>query len=237
MSEASSLELPGWLRAAVRDTPSSTVTGQSVLVNPRWWTERLDATPFVDELFEAPDERLTRVQLFQLGAEAGESARDARRLLWATLAWGTGRRHRHNRARLSAVEKGGDELSEVLRAAAVTSRINPTTAYRQLQPYRNAVAHLGPPFFTKFLYFAGGGSDTHPCLILDSMVARSLRRDCGWTSLTGLYTWPATEYAAYCELASRWAAELSADAGVAVRPDQIEYVLFRSGRPEANGGS
>jgi hypothetical protein len=107
MSEASSFELPGWLRYEVRDTPASTVIGQSVLVNRQWWARRLGATPFVDELFEAPDETLTRAQLFQLGARAGESPRDARRLLWATLAWGTGRRHRHNRARLTAVSRAG----------------------------------------------------------------------------------------------------------------------------------
>jgi hypothetical protein len=122
---------------------------------------------------------------------------------------------------------GGDGFSEVLSEAAATSRTDAAAAYRQLQPYRNAVSHLGPPFFTKFLFYAGGGS-----LILDSMMARSLRRDCGWTSLTGLYTWPASEYVAYCELPSRWAGELSdADAREAVRPDKIEYVLFRAGRP------
>jgi hypothetical protein len=207
------------------------VIGQSVLVNRRWWADRLGATTFVDELFDAPDESLTRAQLFELGASAGESPRHARQLLWATLAWGTGRRHRHNRARLYAMVDGGDELSETLRAAAATCRTDVGAAYRQLQPYRNAVSHLGPPFFTKFLYFAGGGSDTHPCLILDSMVARSLRRDCGWASLTGRYTWPASDYVAYCELAGRWAAQLSdANAGEAVRPDQIEYALFQAGK-------
>lgn len=200
-------------------------------VNRSWWQKRLQDTPFADELFEAPDDRLTRAQLFALGERASESPQDARRLLWATLAWGTGRRHRNNRARINAVVKGGNEVSEVLRHAAEVGRTDPAAAYQLLRPRRNAIKHLGPPFFTKYLYFAGGGGEGHPCLILDSLVAKSLRRECGWTELSGWYSWPASQYAAYCELLTCWAKELNADpSGELVRPDQFEYVLFRRGR-------
>jgi hypothetical protein len=37
MSQASTLELPEWLSAAVRAEPASTVVGQSVAVNRAWW--------------------------------------------------------------------------------------------------------------------------------------------------------------------------------------------------------
>ncbi|TQN42120.1 hypothetical protein FHU33_1514 [Blastococcus colisei] len=231
MSEPSQLQLPEWLSTNLRATPAAEVAGQPVTVNRSWWEERLDGTPFADELFDSPEERLTRTLLFELGERAGKSPEDARRLLWATLAWGTGRRHRNNRARVTAVVKGGDELSEVLRRAAEVGRADPSAAYRLLRPYRNAVSHLGPPFFTKFLYFAGGGSAAHPCLILDSLVAKTLRRQCGWTELTGWYSWPANQYVDYCELLARWAKELSDDVtGDAVRPDQLEYALFNRGR-------
>jgi hypothetical protein len=231
MSEPIHLQLPEWLSANVRATPAAKVAGQPVTVNRGWWEERLGGTPFADELFDSPEERLTRTQLFELGEGAGKSPEDARRLLWATLAWGTGRRHRNNGARVTAVVKGGDELGEVLRRAAEVGRTDPSAAYRLLRPYRNAVSHLGPPFFTKFLYLAGGGSAAHPCLILDSLVAKALRRECGWTELTGWYSWSANQYVDYCQLLARWAEELSENGtGEPVRPDQLEYALFNRGR-------
>ncbi|MGY1986907.1 hypothetical protein ACI792_11835 [Blastococcus sp. SYSU DS0669] len=225
------LPLPDWLAADARARPVKDVVDLGVPVNEGWWVAALDDTPCADEVFTAVDGRLTRAGLFRLGGRAAESAKDARRLLWASLAWGTGRRHRLNRARLRAVLKDQDELSEVLRRAAEVSRTDPRTAFRLMRPSRNAVTYLGPPFFTKFLYFAGGGSTEHPCLILDSLVAKALRKDCGWGGLTGRYVWSADEYAAYCNLLAQWAKELSEDdAHDVVRPDQLEYALFNRGR-------
>jgi hypothetical protein len=207
------------------------VIDHAVEVNRDWWKKRLGSAAFGDELFEAPEGRLTRAQIFSLGERAGESPQDARRLLWATLAWGTGLRHRNNRARVNAVANNVDEASEALMRAAEVGRTDPSAAFQLLRPSRNAVSYLGPPFFTKYLYFAGGGKAAHPCLILDSLVAKSLRRECGWTELTGWYSWPASQYAAYCELLSCWTKELNGEApGEPVRPDQLEYVLFRRGR-------
>jgi hypothetical protein len=49
-------------------------------------------------------------------------------------------------------------------SAAETSRHDPTGAYQLMRPGRhNAIRSLGPSFFTKFLYFAGGGAQNHPC--------------------------------------------------------------------------
>jgi hypothetical protein len=81
MSEPSQLPLPEWLSTNVRATPAVEVAGQPVTVNRSWWEERLGGTPFADELFDSPEERLTRAQLFELGERAGESPEDARRLL------------------------------------------------------------------------------------------------------------------------------------------------------------
>jgi 8-oxoguanine DNA glycosylase-like protein len=223
--------LPDWVAEEVRRTPASTVLEQAVDVPPRWWREKLGARGLADELFDAPDDQLDRAYLFGLGKQAADSPGDARRLLWATLAWGTGRRHRNNRSRIRAVTESLDASSETLRRAAELGRTDPEGAYRVLRPHANAVRFLGPPFFTKFLYFAGGGSPTHRCLILDSMVARSLRRHCGWASLTGRYAWSSGDYVAYCDLLACWSAQLSdSTAGELVTPDRIEYVLFRRGR-------
>ncbi|MGY1703527.1 hypothetical protein ACI79C_03055 [Geodermatophilus sp. SYSU D00697] len=233
MKEPCALPLPDWLAEAVRTTPASTVLDQTVDVPPQWWGGALESRGLADECFEAPHDQLTRAQLFELGKQATDSAEDARRLLWATLAWGTGRRHRNNRARISAVTTSLDARSERLRKAAELGRTDPETAYLELRPHWNAVPYLGPPFFTKFLYFAGGGSSSHRCLILDSMVARSLRRHCGWASLTGRYAWSSGDYAAYCDLLVCWSAQLSdATAGSLVTPDRLEYALFQRGRAE-----
>jgi len=229
MSQANTLDLPEWLAAAVRTR--STRIDQPIPVNRAWWTGRLGEAAFADELVEAPDGSLTRAQLFKLGARAGESPQDARRLLWATCAWGTGLRHRNNGSRVRSVKNRRDEVSELLQTAAETARTDARAAFMQLRPSRNAVPYLGPPFFTKFLYFAGGGGAAHPCLILDSLVAKSLRRECGWTELTGWYSWSADQYVDYCDLLARWAKELNDDGSdEAVRPDQFEYALFTRGR-------
>ena len=89
---------------------------------------------------------------------------------------------------------------------------------------------LGPAFFTKFLYFAGKGRGTTPCLILDARVASSLY-EAGWTDLphsarkngySFSYNWYTDTYVSYCELLQGWA-----DAhGSKTRSDEIERALF-----------
>jgi hypothetical protein len=88
---------------------------------------------------------------------------------------------RQNAKRLETIAADVPHARSVLTEAAGLSRTGPATAYTLLRPNgRNA--HLGPSF-TKFLYFAGGGAEDHPCLILDRRVATALRTECGWTGL------------------------------------------------------
>jgi len=211
------------------------ISKHRVAVNPEWWKRRLGDSGFAGEMFDAPGDALTRAALFDLGRAAGDSPADARRLLWAALSWGTGRRHRLNKSRIASVSEAADRLGKLLSEAAVASREDPEAAYRLLRPHGNVVRYLGPPFATKFLYFAGGGDPAHPSLILDSRVAASLRDDGGWTSLTGVFSWPAESYGAYSRLLHRWAREagerLADERGPRpVTPDQLEYALFRGRR-------
>jgi hypothetical protein len=234
MSQSLDIPVPSWLLHAVGGMAADSIPRHSVAVNPEWWGRRLTENGFADEMFSAAGDVLTRAALFDLGRAAGDSPVDARRLLWATLSWGTGRRHRLNRSRIASLRKSPDALGKLLAEAAIVSRQDPEAAYRILHPARNAIRYLGPPFGTKFLYFAGGGEPAHPCLILDSRVAASLRNDCGWTSLTGVFSWPAESYGAYSRLLHRWAREVGSqladrDPGN-VTPDQVEYVLFRGRR-------
>jgi hypothetical protein len=231
--EPADLPLPPWVLAALWCLSPETVPNQEVHVDREWWQEQLDGAGFGDELFDAPDGVLSRAMLFELGRPASDSPEDARRLLWAVLSWGTGMRQRNNRSRIESVRKAPDDLGKLLARAAATGRDDAESAFGQLRPYRNAIPYLGPPFFTKFLYFAGHRARSHPCLILDSRVAATLRSPVGgWASLTGWYTWPATTYDQYSELTHRWArtAEdvLAAERpGRKVWPDDIEYVLFK----------
>jgi hypothetical protein len=121
------------------------------------------------------------------------------------------------------VAADSDRCGGLLAEAAAMAADDPIAAYALLRPARTAINGLGPAFFTKFLYFAGGGR--RGSLILDARVAGRLRRSCGWASLVGTTSWPATTYGRYLELLHRWADEVSAG----VRPvdaDEIELQLF-----------
>lgn len=121
--------------------------------------------------------RITRRGLFSLAQDAVDDAtgEGALRLLWHSLQWGTGNSNRGNGKRIAAVAADPSRYGLLLRDAALASREDPEKAFVLLRPYRTpAIKHLGPGFFTKFLYFAGAGEPDHPCLIVDSRVLRTL---------------------------------------------------------------
>ncbi len=206
------------------------IHAHDVEVSTDWWARELAARGMEDELFDAPDSVLTRGDLFTLGTRASQDPGSARRLLWAALAWGTGTRHRNNRARLTAVSQDPDRLGSALAEAAALARTDAGAAYRAMMPDgRNLVSHLGPPFFTKFLYFAGGGAAEHPCGILDSVVAGALAkldRPSSWTPPGIRYWWPSSTYVTYTQLLRKWAHEASLARHEPVAADQIERWLF-----------
>ena len=158
--------------------------------------------------------------MFKLAGAAQTSARDAERLLWNAVAWGAGKKPRLSRKRIESVAQDRVRLSELLRQAAVLSRSQPVDAYALLRPRDNAIKHLGPAFFTKYLYFAGGGDADHPCCILDDRVAHSLQV-AGWHSLPRRSDWWPSTYGRFMELLARWKRETSA-----ARLDLIERYLF-----------
>lgn len=148
------------------------------------------------------------------------------RLLWHVLAWGSGQKLRLNAKRLATVAGNVAAVTGALKGAAVVARSDPVVAYELLWPGgSNVVRWLGPAFFTKFLYFAGGGDSNHPCLILDRRVARTLHA-CGWESLSPQGNWPAWAYGRYCRLVRRWAVEETVRRHRLVCPDEVERWLF-----------
>lgn len=215
MTDLTTLELPPW---AVPSRPRGVAVGEhTIRIREQWWRDAVTSRglPGVPPGGVA----LTRAQVWAC-------TDDVFTLLWRTLAWGSGSQLRQNAKRLDSIAADVARAETLLTWAAEESRRDPAGAYAVLRPGRhNAIRSLGPSFFTKFLYFAGGGRPAHPCLILDRVVATALRDRCGWKSLHRTGPWPAQTYQRYCALLARWAGEMRC------APDEIERALF-AGRVE-----
>lgn len=210
MTDLAPLALPEW---AVPTTPRrQAVEEHRIRIPASWWREELDQRKLPGERPAGPT--LTR-------AEVWAPAEDVFTLLWRTLAWGSGSHLRQNGRRLDSIAENVEAARAVLTEAAAASREDPARAFELLRPGdRNRFRSFGPSFFTKFLYFAGGGAPDHPCLILDRVVATALRERCGWDSLHRTGPWPAVTYERYCTLLARWA-RTSGHAA-----DELEVALF-----------
>lgn len=209
-----------------------------------WWARELSDTAFAGiEVSVDPLGRgsrcLTRGVIMQLAdmAFATEDPRAVLRLLFHALAWGTDASQRGNRRRIEAF-RGADAAKHVglLRTAGVAAREGDREkAYSTLiRPGGGKIPGLGPAFFTKYLYFAGGmwpgPGNGRRCLILDARVAAALRKtDGAWSPSPpgrSSYNWYTRSYVAYCDLLDMWARQLTAQIGHDVRADEIERALF-----------
>ncbi|MEU0498061.1 hypothetical protein [Mycobacterium sp. NPDC006124] len=194
----------------------------AISVGRPWWTRTLTEHGLADTL---AGEAIRRADIFALADVATDDPEAALTLLWNALAWGSGNKRRNNKARVAAVAADRDTAAALLQRAASLSRTDPQAAYELLYPRnRAAIAGLGPAFFTKYLYFAGGGQPHHPCAILDENVALALQRHCGWVSLP-LSGWLSTAYQRYATLLGTWA-----DQHHLRRRDSIERWLFEAGK-------
>lgn len=222
MNESRAIDVPSALRRWLSTANSDAVIySHQISIDRDWWTRQLAVHDFDDTLLGS---KLSRSDLFQLADAAIESPEGAISLLWNTLAWGVGTRPRNVKRRIAAVAADRARAGELLQEAAQMSRIDPVRAYELLRPnkYRNAITWLGPAFFTKFLYFAGGGRPDHPCCILDNRVARTLQTS-GWPGLAN-GSWSAQTYDGYTSLIGQWRRETDC-----ARNDLIERWLFDAG--------
>lgn len=212
------------------------------VIGTDWWARSLTEAGMNQrvELFDhASGPRLTRTDLFRLGARAAQADAEEDDVLsfaWHVLAWGTGSGQRGNRQRIASFADPADrERNVALLRQSLTCAADgdPRSAYSTLiRPGKAAIPYLGPAFFTKVLYFASEGASGTRCLILDARVARSLH-NAGWATLPHrrknfTANWHTDTYVAYCELMQRWAEEASSELGVEVSPDEIELALFAS---------
>lgn len=182
---------------------------------------------------------LARGDVFELArplvSDSGASDEQLLALLWNSIAWGT-RAKRAGRKRIRGVAGNVQGAIDALRTAIAQAPSDPAAAYDTLYPRvqgvrgqrktrRPAIPELGPAFFTKVLYFAGGGALDHPCVILDSQVAAALRKYCRWSTLGDNY-WSPETYQRYVDLLGRWAEEASGHLGRPVSRDEFERFLF-----------
>ncbi|TNC16611.1 hypothetical protein FHE66_14640 [Georgenia sp. 311] len=157
----------------------------------------------------------------------------ALRLLWHSLAWGTGQRHRNNKRRITSV-LAADDAPRVLMLAAATSRRDPAEAFAILRPGgRNRFSWLGPNFFTKYLYFAGGGSPDHPCMIVDQFVRETLGQATGDVRFGYISQYSVTHYVETLEQLNLYARAAGDLLAREVAGDEVERWAFgaRLGTP------
>lgn len=198
-------------------------------VNPEWWNSQLTVRdlpggPLQVTLDAGNRAGISRGALFELASMA-DSSDGVLQLLWHTLAWGGGKRARLMSKRLDSVAANPEGAASALRSAAVTANTSPADAYEMLYPSgRTLLKYLGPAFFTKYLYFAGGGAVGYPCAILDRVVATNLRSR-GWDGLRSA-GWSPVTYEQYCKLLACWASDAGHRLGRPVAADEIERCLF-----------
>ncbi|MGY1544749.1 8-oxoguanine DNA glycosylase OGG fold protein [Streptomyces sp. MN6] len=235
LTDLSRLPLPPACREALRESRVRRIDDHAVPIAAAWWNAevaavRLPGAPVAGSGVT----RLRRGDLFEDAAHLPAlSDEELLRFAWRVLAWGSGMKLRLNRRRLRAVAHDRARVVKTLRSALAAAPVDAAQAYEVMRPEgRNAVRCLGPAFSTKLLYFAGAGSVRHPCAILDSRVATTLRKTCGWDSL-GNGRWPTHTYGRYCTLLARWAAEESERLGRDVGVDEIERWLFDSAGGQA----
>ena len=132
---------------------------------------------------------------------------------------------------LRATPNAGARL-QVAASALVVDR--PVMAYAHLGDHgAPRLAHLGPSFGTKFLYFCSA-TGSQPALILDRLIARWLRENAGLALNES--RWSVSTYAGYLDTMFRWADELR------IRADDLEACIFSEqaglvGSQWAHGGS
>lgn len=198
------------------------------------WNERvgdLKGAPLVSEDGGVELGLISRGGLFRLAGQAREDETGvaALHLFWQSLAWGTGNSHRNTPGRIASVAANEKHTALLLRDAARLAVTDPEMAFLKLQPNRPALKSWGPNFFTKYLYFAGGGALDHPSLIVDARVLATLKEAAGDLAFRSRYTnYSVGTYLAACDVMKTWADQLSSQERT-VGADEVERWAFAVG--------
>lgn len=208
-----------------------TVLRHGFRFRPAWWTQRVssDWGRFLTEL-PALDRGYHSIDRADLLCAPIKGLPQA---LLSGYVWGTGS-SAFLVGRRARVFRDNEEtqIADCLHSVRDQLRLgNTTDAYESmLRGHPNNLKHLGPSFFTKFLYAADAvGTRPHRALILDQFVAVALNDLNGWTiSRTG--PWGPATY-------ERWLEHAHGIATLAgVRPDAVEMAYFNHGRGKSRAG-
>ena len=162
-------------------------------------------------------------------------------LLLGGYVWGTGdlgfRVGRRAQVFTDARTTANDVATRLAAAVQGMRNNGPGAGYAMLLRYQDSwLRHLGPSFFTKFLYFAdadGATGDVGRALILDQFVAIGLNYLEGW-NLDETGPWPVSAYERWLDYAHHAAAEPDGPGSDAARADAIEMAVFLLGRRISN---
>jgi hypothetical protein len=181
------------------------------------WPDHLNRPSVLDERGAVS---VSRQDLFDMAQSVADQ--DAAVSLYVHVAgWGVGTRAR-GAARVARPLQDGAVGAKLLGAHGLARAGDPVQAYAAMNHGgASKLRHLGPAFFTKWLYFSGyemtvPGGHTAP-LILDARVGRAL----GWKA-TG---WTANHYQRYLELAEQIRVAWCPSASLHV----VEFALFKVG--------
>lgn len=224
-------ELVTYLKSSTR---TEAIFEHAVTVGLDWWNDRhsdLSGLPVRARGHTTGNQLLTRQELFTLGEQISDDDPGAAavRMLWHTLAWGTGPSQRGNAKRITAITANLPRNRELLRESAVASRSDSSAAFQLLRAKnRNTINYLGPNFFTKFLYFAGRGSAQHPCVIVDARVRSRLYLATGKKDrrFAPRSQYGLSDYTAALECMRSWAEQATTIVGRPVAVDEVERWAF-----------
>mgnify|MGYP000452705932 CR=1 FL=1 len=203
----------------------ATVLTHGFRFRPNWWTPRVstECGGFLAELpaLDRGYHRINRADLL------GAPTVGLPQALVGGYVWGTGS-SAFLVGRRARVFRDNEETRIANCLQSVSGQLrrgNTADAYESMLRGRaNNLKHLGPSFFTKFLYAADAdGAQPGRALILDRFVAVALKDLDGWDiSCTG--PWGPATYERWIEHAHGIAA------GAGVRADAVEMAYFNHGR-------
>jgi hypothetical protein len=161
-----------------------------------WWKGELEKASWTPSgpIAEPTDiVRIDRHRLFEIASEVQTGGLDPVDFALSVILWGSGSSRRNNRARIrSIVDSDG---RSVLRNALDLATTDPEASFATFQPKRrNALAYVGPAFFTKIMYFAGAGNESHNAYIVDHRVLRTLSRTDAGTGLRAIHNYGPSTY-------------------------------------------
>jgi hypothetical protein len=196
------------------------------------WVERMHDLPDVLKLLEALPERIDRQQVAEMVCAELEEGRVLPGFV-ATMVWGWGDKGGRGAVRarwiLTGVAGPGKLVSSLPVDPSIAGRLHlgakvvrdlgPVEGYREMSNDAR-IKHLGPSYFTKWLYFTSAGLEAEGATvapILDDQIIKWL----GKTASIWFKPGSTQAYSEYLDLLIRWGKLYSRS------PVQVETEIFR----------